>query len=144
MTRIERAAACFKEGFSCSQAVFSTFAETEGLAREQALKIAQPFGGGLAHRGELCGAVAGGLLAIGLKHGRTRADDQAARDRTYRLVNEFMDRFRAAQGALGCPELLGVHIGRPEGMAAARARGLFETRCSHYVETAVALLEELL
>ena len=61
MSRVERAAALFKEGFSCSQAVFAAFAEAEGLTREQALKIAQPFGGGLAHRGELCAEPTGSL-----------------------------------------------------------------------------------
>lgn len=142
--RVERAAALFKEGFSCSQAVFAAFAEDGGLTREQALRIAQPFGGGLSHRGELCGAAGGGLLAIGLRHGRTRADDLAARDRTYALVNAFLDRFRDAHGALTCPGLLGVQIGTPEGMAAARAARLFDTRCAGYVASAVGLLEELL
>lgn len=144
MTRVERAVACFKEGFSCSQAVFSVFAEAEGLTREPALKIAQPFGGGIAHRGELCGAVTGGLLAIGLKHGRTRSEDLESRDRTYRIVNEFMDRFRAIHGDLGCMGLLGVHLGTPEGLAAARAQGLFDTLCPRFVETAATLLEEML
>ncbi|MBN2205815.1 MAG: C_GCAxxG_C_C family protein [Candidatus Aminicenantes bacterium] len=144
MARVERAAALFKEGFSCSQAVFAAFAEHGGLTRAQALRIAQPFGGGLSHRGELCGAVAGGLLAIGLKHGRTRAEDLAARDRTYAIVNAFMDRFRSLHGELSCPGLLGLQIGTPEGLAEARARRLFETRCAGYVESAAALVEELL
>ncbi len=144
MTRPEKAVACFKEGFSCSQAVFSAFADEAGLARTAALKIAQPFGGGIAHRGELCGAVAGALLAIGLKHGRTRPEDLEARDRTYRLVNDLMDRFRAAHGSLDCPALLGVHIGTPEGMEAAKVRNLFQTVCPRYVATASVLLEELL
>jgi C_GCAxxG_C_C family probable redox protein len=144
MTQSERAAAFFKEGFSCSQAVFAAFAESEGLSRDQALKIAQPFGGGLAHRGGMCGAASGGLLVIGLKHGRTRAADEAARDRTYRLVHAFLDRFREAHGALDCPALLGVDIGTAEGMAAARSAFLFESRCRGYIQTAVALLEEIL
>jgi C_GCAxxG_C_C family probable redox protein len=143
-TRPEKSVACFKEGFSCSQAVFSAFAEEEGLDRTAALKIAQPFGGGLAHRGEICGAVFGALLAIGLKHGRIRVEDLEARDRTYRLVNELMDRFRAAHGSLDCPTLLGAHIGTPDGMAAAKARNLFQTVCPQYVRTAAVLLEDIL
>ena len=33
-------------------------------------RIATPFGGGIGGRGEVCGAVTGAVMAIGLKHGR--------------------------------------------------------------------------
>ena len=72
-SRIKTAVDRFHEGFSCSQAIFSAFAEKFGLELDTALKISQPFGGGIAQRGETCGAVAGAFLTIGLKFGRTRA-----------------------------------------------------------------------
>lgn len=69
MNQSERAVACFKEGFSCSQAVFSTFAPQLGLECELALKVAGLFGGGMGRLGEVCGAVTGALMALGLKYG---------------------------------------------------------------------------
>ena len=51
----------FAEGFNCSQAVFCAYAPKFGINEEAALKIASPFGGGIAHQGQVCGAVSGAL-----------------------------------------------------------------------------------
>jgi len=144
MSKTERAAALFEEGFSCSQAVFAAFSEELGLDRESSLRLAQALGGGMAHLGEVCGAVSGAFLAIGLKHGRTRAADLEARDRTYALEQRFADAFKRRHGALRCPALLGVDLGTAEGMALARERNLFKSRCAAYVRSAAEILDEIL
>jgi C_GCAxxG_C_C family probable redox protein len=144
MTKAEAAAAAFKEGFSCSQAVFTAFSGDLGLERLQALKISQALGGGMGHQGEACGAVTGAYLAIGLKHGRTRADDVAARDRTYDLMKTFAEQFKALHGSITCPCLLGCDIGTEDGMREARARDLFQKLCANYVRDAAEILEDLL
>lgn len=77
---VERTLSAFDEGFSCSQSVFSAFAPELGLDREMALRVATAFGGGMGHRGDTCGAVTGAFLAIGLKHGRVKAEDREIRD----------------------------------------------------------------
>ncbi len=144
MTRKDTALALFREGFSCSQAVLAAFSEDHGLDRETALRLAQPLGGGIARRADWCGAATGALLAIGLKYGRTKAEDAAARDRTYQACGEFLLRFEARCGAFKCRDLLGCDIGTPEGAAEAASRRLHETRCVDYVAAAVDILEELL
>jgi len=138
------AAALFQEGFSCSQAVFTPFAEDFGLDRATALKISQAFGGGMAHLGEACGAVTGAFMAIGLKHGRTRADDLPARDRTYERMQRLAARFKALHGSLKCPCLIGVDLGTDEGMRRARENDLFRTLCARYVRTAAELVDEII
>ncbi len=138
------ALAVFREGFSCSQAVFSVFAAEMGLDRETALKLSQAFGGGMAHLGEACGALTGAFLAISLKHGRIRAEDLASRDRTYARMQEMAARFRARFGALRCPELLGVDIGTEEGLRRARENDLFRKRCDEFVRAATGWVDELL
>jgi C_GCAxxG_C_C family probable redox protein len=144
MSRPEIALCLFRQGFSCSQAVAAAFAPDLGLDREAALRLAQPFGGGIARRGDWCGAVTGAFLAIGLKHGRDRAEDAAARDRTYALVNEFIARFTARHGQLKCRDLLGCDIGTPEGRNQAETQKLHQTKCEDFVKDAAAILEELL
>ena len=64
MDRVSRAVACFKEGFSCSQSVFSSYSELFCLDRETALKISQPFGAGTARIGGICRAVNGVFMVI--------------------------------------------------------------------------------
>ena len=144
MSRPEIALCLFRQGFSCSQAVAAAFAPDLGLDREAALRLAQPFGGGIARRADWCGAVTGAFLAIGLKHGRDRADDIAARDKTYALVNDFIARFAARHGELRCRDLLGCDIGTPEGQRQAEALKLHQTKCEALARDAAAILEELL
>ncbi len=144
MTRTERAVALFQRGFSCSQAVFGAYAVDLGLPEAPALRLSQPFGGGIAKSGDWCGAVTGAFLVIGLKHGRDRAEDTAAKDRTYALVQEFTRRFEAKNGHVLCRDLLGCEIGTAEGQRIIEERKLHQTRCEPLIRDAVAILEDLL
>jgi C_GCAxxG_C_C family probable redox protein len=133
----------FEQGFTCGQAVLAAHAARLGLEREAALRIACAFGGGVARTGGTCGAVNGALVVIGLAHGRTRVEDEGARERTYDAARAFMDRFRAEHGALACRDLLGVDIGTPEGHRAAAEGGLFRARCPAFVRGAARIAGEL-
>jgi C_GCAxxG_C_C family probable redox protein len=144
MNKSDLAVCLFRRGFSCSQAVFAAFAEDYGLDRETALRIAQPFGGGIAGGGDWCGALTGTFLVAGLKYGRVRPEDAAAKDKTYAVVRELMARFGARHGGTRCRDLLGCDIGTPEGRQKANELKLHETKCEGLVADAAALLEELL
>lgn len=52
MQNVDKAVSCFKEGFSCFQAVLSTYAEQLGLDKNSALKVSGTFGGGMAGMAE--------------------------------------------------------------------------------------------
>ncbi len=143
-SRTEQAIQYFAQGFSCSQAVLAAFAPDLGMDADTALKTAQPFGGGMAQKGKTCGAVTGAFMALGLKYGRTRAEDYEARDKTYALMQEFMTRFMAEHGALDCRDLLGYRLDDPEQHALAKKAGLFQDLCPKLVENAADLLEDLL
>jgi C_GCAxxG_C_C family probable redox protein len=82
MTRADKAVALFREGYSCSQAVLAVFAQDFSLDRDTANRISQGFGGGIAHSDGICGAVSGAIMVIGLRYGRTRADDIVAKEKT--------------------------------------------------------------
>jgi C_GCAxxG_C_C family probable redox protein len=144
VTNADRALAYFKEGFSCSQAVLAAYADKFGLARETALRIAQAFGGGIAKSGDWCGAVTGAFLVIGLKHGRVRADDTAAKDKTYALVKDFVRRFEAKHGTTRCNVLLGCDIATPEGQKTIEEKKLHQTVCEGLIRDAVGILEAIL
>ena len=144
MSRAEIAIACFKEGFSCSQAVLSTYAPDLGLDREMAFRVAGAFGAGMARTGQTCGAVSGALMVIGLEYGQTQGEDKPAKEKTYALGREFLERFKARNGGVVCRELLGHDISTPEEMQAARDKGLFDSLCPRLVANAVEILEEIL
>jgi C_GCAxxG_C_C family probable redox protein len=144
MKSAQPAVEIYEAGFSCSQAVFAAFSEALGLERTKALKIAQPFGGGIAGTGSTCGAVTGALLVIGLRYGRVRPEDLASKEKTYELVREFIKGFEERHGSIICRELLGVDLSTPAGHEAARRRGLFAERCSRFVSGAAEILEAIL
>jgi len=144
MNRIEKAVSCFNEGFSCSQAILSSYGVVFGLTRNTCLKIATGFGAGIAQRAEICGAVAGAIMVIGLKHGRTRVEDELSREATYERTQQFINRFKARNGTITCKQLLGHDISTPEGLQAAEEEKLFTEFCPKLVRSAAEILENIL
>jgi C_GCAxxG_C_C family probable redox protein len=142
MSRSDKAEKLFKDGFNCSQAVFSVFAGEMGIQVETAMKIACAFGGGM-RLGNTCGAVTGALMAIGLKYGKSRSDENEARDKTYVLTKQFQDRFNQAKGSVMCRDLLGYDLSTPEGYEKAKENQAFLKICPGLVKDAVAILEEI-
>ena len=64
----DRAVELFKEGKNCSQAVFTAFATELGLTEEMALSISVGLGGGVGRMREVCGAISGSAMVVGLKY----------------------------------------------------------------------------
>ena len=94
--------------------------------------------------GETCGVVTGSMMAIGLKHCKTRADDDEAKEKTYSLVNEFADKFKSKHQSIVCRELLDCDMSTPEGLQDFKNRKLIETHCARFVKDAANILEEIL
>lgn len=143
MGNADKAEAMFKEGFSCSQAVLAAYCEQFGLDKEQAYKIGSGFSGGM-HLDQTCGAVTGALMVIGLKYGRTRADDIEAKMNTAKKVVEFAKKFKERHGTISCTELLGCNISTMEGYEEAKKKDLFKQACPKYVISAAEILDEML
>jgi C_GCAxxG_C_C family probable redox protein len=142
MGNADKAAATFKEGFSCSQAVLGTYCERFGLDKKQAYRISSAFGGGM-HLDQTCGAVTGAFMVIGLKYGRTKADDVEAKMKTATTAAEFAKKFKARHGSIGCTELIGCNISTPEGFDEAKKKDLFKQVCPQYVISAAEILDEM-
>ncbi len=141
-SRREEAVSVFQQGYNCAQAVISVFAAELGISREQALKIANGFGGGMARRGDTCGAVVGAMMAISLEHGSSEPDE-AVKQRVYARIWRFQEEFRARHGSIICRDLLECDLGTEEGRKQAHASGVTKTRCPGYVGDAVEILEQM-
>ncbi len=144
MTASQRASAVFKKGFNCAQAVFSTVAPDFALDAETAARVASAFGGGMARTGGACGAVTGGLMAIGLACGSGRPEEKEAKEKAYELAREFIERFKARHKSIVCSELLDCDMGTAEGRERAKELGLFDSVCPKLVEDSVEILEDML
>jgi C_GCAxxG_C_C family probable redox protein len=92
----------------------------------------------------MCGAVSGAIMVIGLKYGKTDADDDAATDKTRTLARQFIHEFIAKNGSVNCTDLLGLNLSNPEEFAQARDNKLFVTKCPELVRDATEILEKIL
>ena len=102
----ERATALFQEGYNCAQAVFCAFADVTGLDLETSARLASSFGGGLGRLREVCGAVSGAAMVLGMAEGYADPKDAQAKKDHYARVRDFAARFREANGSIVCRELL--------------------------------------
>ncbi len=139
----EQAQAFFEQHLNCAQSTLAPFAEQYGLDLDTALKLATPFGGGMGHNRQVCGAVSGALMSLGLARGIS-AYDREKKYACYDLAGKFLTRFEALHGALTCPGLLGLDIGDPTDLAKAREADLFHTLCPKFVGDAAQIVAELL
>jgi len=142
-SKVEKSANYFKTGFNCSQAVFTAFASDFGLSEEMALKIATQFGGG-ARKGEMCGAVSGALMVLGLKYGHYHYNAPDEKGNAYKMAEEFMNRFTEKNGTVVCRELLGYDVSKPEDMVKIKEMDLFHSTCPKMIKCATEIVEEML
>jgi len=89
--------------------------------KDTALRLASGFGAGMARKQGTCGAITGGIIAIGLKHGRGEGQDRTRTDETYRKVRELLWQFESKHGTSICRTLLnGCDLNTPEGQRTSR------------------------
>jgi len=140
----EDALSLFREGFNCSQSVLAAHATDLGMARDQALRLASGFGAGLGRKQEVCGAVSGGAMVLGLRYGHTAAADKEGKERIYALVRTLQERFAALHGTTLCRGLLGCDMLTPEGQKTMQERRLIVNVCEKCVSSADQLVQEIL
>ena len=90
----------------------------------------------------MCGALVGAVMAVGLKHGRTRGDEdnRAAYGRSQRILRSFQEEM----GSSICLELTGMDLSTAEGSKAFRQSDVPERVCRKCILTAARLAEEQL
>ena len=144
--RIEKAVALFKEGYNCSQAVVTAFADLYGFTEEQALKMSSSFGGGIGRMRQTCGAACGLFMLAGLETGCTDGKNREGKEANYKVVQELAEEFRKRNGSLICAELLGLNKAAPTpATPEARTTEYYKKRpCVKMVEEAARIWSEYL
>lgn len=100
----DKAEAFFMQNYNCAQAVLGAFADAFGMDFDDAMKAASSLGGGLGQSGEVCGAVLGMCMAIGIAKGYTDPTP-AAKDAHTKRIKRAMDAFRETYSKTGCDDL---------------------------------------
>jgi C_GCAxxG_C_C family probable redox protein len=106
----------YRDGdFYCSEAVVKTIRDAFGLEFDDSvIAMASGFPVGIGGSGCTCGAVIGGVMALGMVFGRTQAKDERV-NKAMALSKELHDQFRANHKSLCCRVLTkNLTLGTPE------------------------------
>lgn len=143
MTNLDHALDLFSKQFNCAQAILGAYGPAEGLDEKHCMRIAGPFGGGIARLGETCGVVTGALMVLGLRYGADVAANPAAKAALYDRARDFVARFKARNQSLVCRDLLGFDISTPEGWQQAQQRKTHVTVCPKFIRDAAEILDAM-
>ena len=138
MTKGEIAKQNFMNGYNCSQAVLLAFCEDFGLEKETALKISQPFGGGMGRMREVCGTVSGMTYVISNLFG------DKSKGEVYEIVQYAAEKFKEENGSIICRELLGLSPDEKKSpVPEERTEKYYKKRpCAELCEIAADILDE--
>ena len=101
-----KAAELFLGGYNCSQSVVVAFSDLTGLDEAFSARMASSFGGGMGRMREVCGAVSGMLMVLGLLYGYDTPGDDVSKKAQYTAVQALSARFREETGSIICREIL--------------------------------------
>lgn len=126
---------CSGKGLNCAECTFKTLLESGFLGDypPEIVSVASGFGGGLARKRELCGAVVGGALGLGLMKGRkdlltaekdkeTRQNELDCEGGIYDIFYAYADEIEKRYGALSCGKLIGKWLEKDEFKSPDRAK----------------------
>ncbi len=133
----------FRKGYNCSQAVFLAFCDLYGMDEKAAARLSSSFGGGMGRLREVCGAVSGMFMTVGLLYGYDTPGAQQEKADHYKRVQELARAYETENGSIVCRELLGLTEKRQEPTPEKRTEGYYKKRpCPKLVRMAAAIMEQ--
>ncbi len=94
VAEIRRKAHAYDSHSGCSQAVLLALQEGLGIGDAESFRSATVLSGGIARRGETCGALLGSLMALGLMAGREQMEDRPSYVRATGIGDQICDEFQ--------------------------------------------------
>lgn len=143
--REERVQQIYDSGFNCAESVLKSCQELYHLPGDEVVpKVATGFGGGIGRKGSVCGALTGGIMALGLEMGRMDPKDAQARDRAYAIAREIYEKFEREFGTVLCYNLTQCDLSTPEGQKKFKEASMHKNLCSKFVQGMVKWVGEAL
>ncbi|HNX00510.1 MAG TPA: C-GCAxxG-C-C family protein [Candidatus Cloacimonadota bacterium] len=139
--KIKQAMQDLDNGYNCAQSVFRQFCEEFGLSKDFGTRVSAGFGTGLK-MARTCGALSGGVMAIGLMHGNT-SEDCDAKENLNDLIIQFIAYFKEAYQTTDCRDLLGIDISKPGNRMKARESGVMDKMCPQCITTAIGIIQKI-
>ena len=142
MNRQEIGAEYFTSGYNCAQAVVLAFKDLINVDENTLIKIAAPFGGGFSRMREVCGAVSGMTMVMGLLYSQLEVNHETKTD-IYIKTQEVIRKFEEENGSIVCRDLLGLNTKHENPEPDARTQNYYKKRpCKELVCMAIGYLED--
>ena len=137
-------AAEYNSLYNCTQSVLAAYAGDYGLDLDHALQVAVGFGAGMGRHQDVCGAISGAIIVLGLASEFKEEDRRPKINEVYDKVYRYVDEFHAKYGTIKCLELLdGCVLKSDEGQKLFRETNKKE-KCRDYVRFCCELLDRYL
>jgi C_GCAxxG_C_C family probable redox protein len=104
--RTTQAVDYFKEGYNCAQSVAMAYTDVFQVDLEAIKKLSAPFGGGMGRLREVCGAVSGMFMMLGMQYPASDPNDKKAKTENYAAVQRTAAQFKDRLGSYICADLL--------------------------------------
>ena len=134
----------FLKGYNCSQSVLACCGQSRGMPRDLAIRVAQAFGGGIGKTGNLCGALTGALMALGLGQPALAAKDAIGKAKSYDKAQAILTEFARRNGSLLCRDLVGCDLRTAEGQKHFKESDAHHKVCVKVIRDAVEIVEQQL
>lgn len=129
--RAERAQSLHDQGYNCAQAVVCAYCDLFGVDVQTAYKMSESFGLGMGMM-EVCGALSGAFMLIGLQNSAGTQQPGATKMRTYETIRQIAGEFVEKNTSYSCRVLKG------------QADGRMRRTCAGCIEDACRIVEQFL
>lgn len=125
----------FQSGYICAEAVSKVVLEELNLDTEKICGVATGFGGGIARKGQTCGALTGGVISIGavVNNGFRKPEQKDIKEEVYKKVEELYNKFENEFESTICQKLTGCDFSTKEGLKEFSDKKIGEKVCSKLV-----------
>ncbi|MBR5156136.1 MAG: C_GCAxxG_C_C family protein [Clostridia bacterium] len=104
-SRVDLAVAKHDKGYNCCQAVVCTYCDIFGVNEQDAFRMTEALGLGMAGLMETCGAVSAMMILAGLKNSDGNMENPATKRSSYALGKELAEKFKEMNKSIVCRDL---------------------------------------
>jgi len=133
----------FSNNYNCAQASMKAILIERGMDFDQILHLTGGLGAGIAHEGNVCGAVTGSIAALGVIEGKYQTDGIKQKEAAYAKGEEFVRKFKQKHGTILCNDLTGVDMTDLEARQTAIENGTYRKLCPLFIEDAIRIAIEI-
>ena len=149
---VERAGEYEGTYHGCAQCTLKALQDCLGFGSADTFKAATAFSGGIAYMSEECGALTGGLMALGIIFGREKLEPTIESEeyvKTLELAAKLYNRFKEHFGSVKCRDIQKSLFGRSFDLKNPRDREAFVEaggyeKCPEVVKVGARLAAEII